>query len=508
MAEIVNDKKVFSLYEVTKSIQKTLAERYRSTFWVKAEMIKLNFYKHSGHCYPELVEKLDGKVIAQIKATLWKDNFISINTEFLRVLKEPLKDGIKILFEAKISFDPAYGLALHILDIDPAYTLGDLEKEKNETIKKLQDEGIFDKNKKLKLPLLPQRIAIISVETSKGYADFLDVVQGNPWNYKFFHMLFPSLLQGEKAVEGIIGQLKSIKKVKNHFDVVAIIRGGGGDIGLSCYNNYLLSKEIALFPLPVLTGIGHATNETVTEMISYSNAITPTKLAEYIIQKFHNFSIPIQKAEEKIIDKARRLISDEKGRFISEVKLFRSVTERLLMIGKNDVANLSQSIVRQSQFIFKNEKEHLNSTIVGIRKEVISFYKTAKQDIKRFALTISKDTSSQISNLRLVISHNVIQVVKGSITLVQTRKVKINLITEKLSDRCSQLLKSRANELNNNEKNIINMSPANVLKRGYSITLLNGKAVKNADQVSDGDVINTLVYEGRIISAVTSTKKS
>src|SRR6266487_4394668 len=181
MPEKVNDKTVFSLLEVTKSIQKTIADRYKSSFWVKAEMNKLNFYKQSGHCYPELVEKQDGRVIAQIKSIMWKEDYIKINNTFQRVLKEPLKDGIKILFLANISFDSIYGLALRIIDIDPGYTLGDLEREKQEAIKKLQDEGIFSKNKTLTLPLLPQRIAIISVETSKGYADFLKVIDTNSW---------------------------------------------------------------------------------------------------------------------------------------------------------------------------------------------------------------------------------------------------------------------------------------------------------------------------------------
>ncbi|MEO0075571.1 MAG: exodeoxyribonuclease VII large subunit [candidate division WOR-3 bacterium] len=196
MPETVNDKQVFSLLEVTKSIQKTLPDRYKSSFWVKAEMNKLNFYKQSGHCYPELVEKKDGKIIAQIKSHLWRDDFNRVNNNFQRILNEPLKDGIKILFLAKISFDPVHGLALWIIDIDSSYTLGDLEREKQETIKQLKEEGIFNKNKTLNLPLLPQRIAIISVETSKGYADFLKVIETNSWNYKFFHILFPSLLQG------------------------------------------------------------------------------------------------------------------------------------------------------------------------------------------------------------------------------------------------------------------------------------------------------------------------
>ncbi len=438
MPEIINNRNTFSLIEVTKSIQKTLAERYKSSFWVQAEMSKLNHYTHSGHCYPDLVEKRDGKVIAQMRSHLWKDDFIRISRTFQSVLKEPLKDGIKILFLAKISFNPAYGLALRIIDIDPGYTLGDLEKEKQETIGRLKGEGVFGVNKTLQLPLLPQRIAIVSVETSKGYADFLKVIDSNEWDYRFFHLLFPALLQGEKAVESISSQLDRIKKVIKHFDVVAIIRGGGGDIGLSCYNHYQLAREVALFPIPVITGIGHATNETVTEMVSFANAITPSKMAEYLLQKFHNFSVPIQKAEERIVDKSRRIIDEEKTKFRSEIKLFRSVTQNILIKNKNNLKDRVLSLSRQSRFLFRNERESLS---------------TIKQSIG-----------------------------KGSGILLKDRKV----------------------DLINIEKNIGNMSPESVLKRGYSITRLNGKAIKSIGKVREGDYLKTVVFDGQIGSKVES----
>lgn len=508
MSEVINGKKIFSLLEVTNSIKKTIADRYQSSFWVKAEMNKLNFYEHSGHCYPELVEKQNGKVIVQIKAHLWKDDYIRVNNKFQSVLKEPLKDGIKILCQVKISFEPAHGLALWIMDIDPSYTLGDLEKEKQETIQQLKEEGIFNKNKTLKLSLLPQRIAIISVETSKGYADFFKVIDTNSWNYKFFHLLFPSLLQGDKAVEAIINQLKRIKKVKNHFDVVAIIRGGGGDVGLSCYNNYQLAKTIALFPIPVITGIGHATNETVTEMIAFENAITPTKLAEFLLQKFHNFSVPVQKAQEKIVDKSRRLISDEKTKFHSEVKLFRSVAENILIKNRNSIKEQVQSLFQQSQFLFKNEKEYLYSIREGIRKGTNTFYISAKQEIKQFALTMKKDVASQLTHFKLIVNQNAKQVVQSSRVLLQARKERVFQIKEKCSDKTLLLLKNSNLELNSIEKNVTNMSPKNVMKRGYSITLLNGKAVKNFDKVKVGDNIDTLLFEGKLNSIIKATTKT
>jgi exodeoxyribonuclease VII large subunit len=463
MSEQIGDKTIFSLLEVTSSIQKTVSERYKSSFWVKAEMNKLNFYKHSGHCYPELVEKKDGKVITQIKSYIWKDDYFRINNKFLDTLNEPLKDGIKILFLAKITFDPAHGLSLWIMDIDPSYTLGDLERERQDTINQLRNEGIFNKNKSLNFPLLPQRIAIISVETSKGYADFFKIIGTNSWNYKLFCVLFPSLLQGNNAIQSIIDQLKKIETVKQHFDVVAIIRGGGGDVGLSCYNNYQLAKAIAMFPIPVITGIGHATNETVTEMIAFSNAITPTKLAEYILQKFHNFSIPVQNAEHKIVERSVRLLNEEKMKFGSEMKLFRSVTDNILITNNNKVVNLTKTLDSHAQFIFRNENDYL---------------KTIKENI-----------------------------IKGTAIFCNMTKISVSQQREKLQLQSLLKLKSSSIEIAGVEKNVTNMSPANVLKRGYSITLLNGKSVKNISQVQSGDILNTIVHEGNITSIVNSTDK-
>ncbi|SEF82423.1 exodeoxyribonuclease VII large subunit [Flavobacterium urumqiense] len=463
MPEKINDKTIFSLLEVTNSIKKTLEKRYKSAFWIKAEMNKLNHYTQSGHCFPELVEKRDGKIIAQIKSTIWRDDYQNINRNFLRILKEPLKDGIKILFLAKISFDSAFGLSLQIIDIDPQYTLGDLENEKRETIQKLKLEGIYDQNKKLQLAFLPQRIAIISVETSKGFGDFKDVIDKNSWNYKFFYLLFPSILQGDKAVPGIMAQLERIKKVIHHFDAVAIIRGGGGDVGLSCYNNYELAKAIALFPIPVITGIGHVTNETVCEMIAHNNAITPTKLAEFLIQKFHNFSVPIQKAKDKIVDKSKRLLSEENTKLESELKLFRSITVSILNTNENHIKNASYAIQQQSQFIVKNNHEKLN--VLQAKTRITT----------KFNLNQLEAAVIQLQN-----------------------KLEIQPIL---------YLKNSELALENIEKNIQIMDPINVLKRGFSITYLNGKAVKDVAQLEVGVAINTVLFNGTIDSTIAKIKE-
>lgn len=455
--------KIFSLLEVTKSIEKTLSNRYTSSYWIKAEMNKLNYYPHSGHCYPSLVEKRDGKVIAEIRGILWKTDYLRINKRFQEILKEPLKDGIKILFLARISYSPTHGLSLIISDIDPSFTLGDLEKEKQETIKTLQKEGVFLRNRQLDFPLLPQRIAVISVETSKGYADFLKIIQNNTWNYKFFLHLFPAILQGDRAAERISHQLQLIKKVKHHFDVVAIIRGGGGEVGLSCYNNYELAAQIAEFPIPVVTGIGHATNETVSEMVAYTNAITPSKLAQFLLQKFHDFSVPVQEAERKLKDKSHRILEEEKFRFRSEIKFFRSLTENVLETNRSKIAHIVSSLFQQVRFYYKNEEGVLRNYVSNIGR-----------------------------NGRLSID-------QSKLTVIQVK--------EKLFSKTELQLQQSELILQNIKKNIHNMDPKNVLKRGYSITRYNGKAIKKISEIKAGDLLKTTIFNGEVESKVTKTQE-
>jgi exodeoxyribonuclease VII large subunit len=230
---------------------------------------------------------------------------------------------------------------LRIVDIDPTFTLGELEKEKLDSIRKLKAEGIYESNKLLGFPVVPKRLAIISVETSKGLSDFYKIINQNPWGYRIECTLFPALLQGDKSVPSIINQLAVIAEKIDKYDVVAIIRGGGGEVGLSSYNNYLLARAIAIFPIPVLTGIGHSTNYTVSEMVAYKNAITPSELADFLIQKFHNFAIPVDKAAESI----QQLILT---RFKEERNVLSQLATHIQWIGKREIQT-SRAAVQQFQ---------------------------------------------------------------------------------------------------------------------------------------------------------------
>ena len=359
MPELLDNKTVFTLSEVSKSIQKTIAERYKSLYWIKAEMNKLNHYTHSGHCYPELLEKKEGKIVAEMRSVLWKMDYQRINKHFLTLIGEPLREGITMLFQAGISYDPLYGFSLKILDIDPSFVLGELEKEKRESIFKLKSEGLYQANKQLDLAMVPKRLAIISVETSKGLSDFFKIIQDNPWGYKLSSTLFPALLQGDKSVMSIIKQLEVIAENFEEYDAVAIIRGGGGEVGLSSYNNYLLAKAIAIFPIPVLTGIGHSTNETVSEMVAYKNAITPSELADFLLQKFHNFAIPMDLASDRIVRAARRIFQEEQGKLSGLVSAISWNSKTLLLQEKALLSNATIALRRYSKLIIKNNYQEL-----------------------------------------------------------------------------------------------------------------------------------------------------
>jgi exodeoxyribonuclease VII large subunit len=379
------NRKVFSLYEITHSLEQTIRQEYPRSFCLRAEISKLNLYKYSGHAYPELVEKKDGKIVAQIKAIIWQGDFIRINERFLSVVKQPLQDGIKVVCEARLTFHPLYGLSLVISDIDPYLALGELEKEKTLCIERLKKENIFSLNSTLTLPLLPQRLAIISVATSKGYSDFVQTMQENKHNYDFFYYLFPSLLQGDNASTQMIEALHMIEKVKDSFDCVLIIRGGGGDIGLSCYNNYDLCKTIACFPLPILTGIGHSTNETVAEMTSYKNCITPTALANFILERFDNFYDNVISIEQRLIKTSLQLIDRNK----KEIDYF----SKYLKLNAYSLINKEkEKLIGQEKYIkAMNPRNLLNKgyTITLLNDKII----TSKGQVKTNDIikTITKD---------------------------------------------------------------------------------------------------------------------
>ncbi|MBO4231772.1 MAG: exodeoxyribonuclease VII large subunit [Bacteroidales bacterium] len=457
-----NNKPIFSLSEICQSLRSVISKTYNQTYYIQAEIIKLNFYPQTGHCFPELVEKENEQIKAQMRGIIWAGNYRRISERFRSMVGEPLKDGINILCLATIEFSPQYGLALYIQDIEPSFTLGEMARNKKEVIDKLKKENVFDENKKKTLPAVPKRIAVISVETSKGYNDFMVTLTNNNWNYRFDTTLFPAVLQGDRAILTITEQLSQIEKKQELFDCVVIIRGGGGDVGLSCYDNYELARRVATFPLPVISGIGHSTNETVTELVSFANKITPTEVAYFLIQQFHDFALKVQDLQDRCLEYVRQTCS-------THHQSLEKFSKELKMIGK-------QIITRQNDKIetFSRELRLMSSQTFAYHKEKICSSSRQLKLLSKQLIDIQKDNCESNKKQLLFLSQNI----------VEKQKEKLSVM----------------------EKQIALLHPDNVLKRGFSITYLNGHAVTDATELSDNQEIITKLYKGEITSIITSKK--
>ena len=456
----MSEKQVFTLQQVVRSIKKTLEDRYTQNYWVKAEMHKLNKYP-SGHAFPELVQKDENKIVAQITGTIWKQQLERINTKFIEVVKEPLREGTTLLLLVKINYSETFGLGLQILDIDPSFSLGELQKQREETLRKLAKEGLLNLNQKLHFPLLPKRVAIISADSSKGLSDFLQVLQENEKSYFIFTHLFNAYLQGDVAVQSIISALKKIKRVKDHFDIVIIVRGGGAEVGMTCYNNYDLCKAIAEFPLPVLTGIGHSTNLNVAEMVSFRNEITPTKLAEFLLQTFREFEQETKRLNREMIAHSLQLIDKTKQDFNGQVRVFKHASLRFTDSLKNELNQQIIELKNTTRYFLKNE----NDAILSLKND----YRIVTKEI----ITAERNTLSLIS-----------KPIKGSL---------LHFFERKESD------------LEQLEKTVNILNPSNVLQRGYSLTLLNGKILSAKNKPKKGDLIESKTNSLTLFSRVEKT---
>lgn len=454
---MAQERQIFSLKQVVSSIRKTIEDRYAQTYWVKAEIYKFNRFP-SGHAFPEIVQRENDKIVAQLSGTIWRQNYERINQQFIEVVKEPLKDGSNLLMQVKITFSELYGLSLQILDIDPSFSLGEVQKQREETLKRLQKEGILNLNQQLSFPLLPKRIAVISADSSKGLSDFMEVLNTNEEGYSFFTFLFNAYLQGDQAVDSIIGTLEKIKKVQHHFDLVVIVRGGGAEVGMTCYNHYELCRGIATFPLPILTGIGHSTNLNVAEMIAYRNAITPTKLAEFLIQTFREFDQEISFGKQIIRTKSLDILFNVNQQLDSLLRLFRQISKHSAGISKQYLIDLTKTLEFSIQMYVSRNQNQLNNLVVKI-------------------------------------SHNAKYELKERLNLIGQYQEKLKLLS-------SNFLTLKNRNILELEKNLDLLDPIHVMKRGFSVTRVNGKAITSSSQLENEDEIVTEVAEGQFRSIV------
>lgn len=299
-----------SLFELCTQIRKTLKETFPTTYWVRAETSDVRINASSGHCYLEFIEKSEksNQLLAKVRGAIWANVFRMLKPYFETETGQPFASGLKVLVQVTVEYHEVYGISLNVIDIDPTYTLGDLVRKRQEIIKRLQDEGIFNLNKELDFPTLPQRIAVISSPTAAGLGDFYDQLLHNKNGYSFYIKLFPSLMQGEKTEGSIIEALERIYETCDLFDAVVIIRGGGATSELNSFDSYQLAAHCAQFPLPIITGIGHERDETIVDMVAHTRLKTPTAVAAFLITCMEHADKEITTLQQSIANMANELL--------------------------------------------------------------------------------------------------------------------------------------------------------------------------------------------------------
>jgi exodeoxyribonuclease VII large subunit len=414
-------------------------------YWVEAELSEAR--ESRGHCYMELVQKEENTntPVARASAKCWRSQWMMIQPHFERITGQRLHAGMKVRLKVYAQFHEAYGFAWIVSDIDPNFTLGDLARRRQEIIRQLKEEGVFDLQRELVLPLLCLHIAVISSETAAGYGDFCQQLQES--GFAFQTQLFPAIMQGEQVEESIIAALNQIYQAHllpqeegwegtSQFDCVVIIRGGGATADMSGFDTFTLAENVANFPLPVITGIGHDRDECVLDMVSHLRVKTPTAAAAFLVDRAQQVLDRIDDCEHRIAHSAQSLLSA----LNSQLSLLSSHLPTLF-------------------------------SLVKTRHE-----SRLEQTGQRLANAVTRKTDREQN--------------------------KIALLSSRLSPLATRFLETRIHHFELLEQRAISFDPQLILNRGYSLTTLNGKAVKNAAALKAGDKIETRLATGKLTSTV------
>ena len=434
-----SSKNTVTLYELNHLVSKVIESEMPSEYWVEAELSECR--ESRGHCYMELIQKDERTAtpIAKASAKCWANKWMLIRPGFERTTGQRLHAGMKVLLKVYAQFHEAYGFSWIVTDIDPTYTLGDMARKRQEIIRQLKEEGVFDLQKELQLPLFCQRIAVISSETAAGYGDFCNQLADNPYGFQFQTRLFPAIMQGEGVEQSIIAALERIFSfhIPQNFDAVVIIRGGGATSDMSGFDTLALAENVANFPLPIITGIGHDRDESILDMVSHIRVKTPTAAAALLIDHLKTVLDAINDAQEQIVRLAQQKLTSHKSR----LSTFAEILPRL----------------------FTNVK--------------------TRQEARLDSLNSRMTTAIRQS----IVTHQ---------SLINALEVKMPILLDRR-------LMAEQHRLQLIEEKTKNLDPALLLKRGYSITLHNGKAVRSPQHLQSGDEIETRLANGTLRSVVT-----
>jgi len=403
-----------TLLELNRLVRETISDALPDEYWVEAELSECR--EHGGHCYMELIEKdnRSNTPVARASAKCWRQTWQMVRPYFERTTGQPLRAGIKVLLKVYAQYHEAYGFSWIVTDIDPTYTLGDMARRRQEIIRQLKEEGVFDLQRELRIPLFAQRIAVISALAAAGYGDFCRQIEENPYGLRFTVNLFPAIMQGEQVEASVIAALNRIYEAVGNYDVVCILRGGGATADLSGFDTLALAENIAQFPLPVITGIGHDRDETILDMVSHTRVKTPTAAAALLVDNLHRILVQLEQAETFV------------GRYVSE--RLNSQQQRIAQL-----ATLIPSIAQRKLTEHRHRVELLQNRLpVAIERQLTELH----HRLERFTLQLQ------------------------------------------------------------------GFDPQLLLARGYSITLKDGRAVRDPSVLKPGDEVETRVEKGTFKSIV------
>lgn len=425
-----------SLFELNALVRKSVKLCLPDEYWVQAELsdVRTNYL---GHCYLEFVQKdpRGNALVAKARGMIWSNIYSMLKPYFERETGQAFTSGIKVLVKVTVDFHELYGYSLTVIDIDPAYTLGDMARRRKEIIHRLEEEGVLTLNKELEMPLLPQRVAVISSATAAGYGDFCNQLLNNADGLVFYPHLFAAVMQGDKVEASVIAALNAIYKEIDRWDVVVIIRGGGATSDLSGFDTYDLAANCAQFPLPIITGIGHERDDTVIDMVSHTRVKTPTAAAEFLINRMRETASDLEQ-------------------YITY--FHQTIPERIA-----------------------HSKERLEQWVARIPARVQM--RLQHERFRQERMAVRMNTAWQTRLLR------------------EEYRLKLE---QRLATAIDARLQRERHRLQLAQSQVEAASPELLLKRGYSLTLKDGKAVTDASVLHPGDVLTTRVAKGEFKSKV------
>ncbi len=359
--------RALSLFELNSLVREAIEEYVTDEYWVEAELASA--HESGGHCYMELIQKEDGSntPIARASARCWRSTWALLKPHFERETGQTLRGGLKVLLQVYPQFHENFGFSWIVTDIDPTYTLGDMARRRQEIIRRLKEEGVFDLNKELELPLFAQHIAVISSDSAAGYGDFCKQLSENKQGFKFAVELFSAVMQGEQVEQTVIAALNEINERREDFDCVVIIRGGGSTSDLSGFDTLALAENVANFPLPVITGIGHDRDESVLDMVSHTRVKTPTAAAAFLIEHLQDVYSLIVEAEEDVIRCVTDRLQKERLRIDRLIELLPKQLAAFLTAQHARLGRLVELLPRQTAACLTGQRGNLDLLVATMR---------------------------------------------------------------------------------------------------------------------------------------------